>query len=122
MSKRKLTLTEDHLKLIPFILIKDEKDECLEIDRERMLILQTSLLEDVSLILGLRYKAIPNTEYAAEGRAFPEDVEQYMFDVYNYVRDNLYNIETLIHQFVCHGGITVGNYVYDEAASMWIKN
>ena len=47
--------------------------------------LQSTLLEDVSLILGLRDKAIPNTEFDANGRAFPEDVTKYMFDIYYYI-------------------------------------
>lgn len=116
-----LNLTNDHLKLIPFILIKDENDDNLEIDKNVMLRLQSSLLEDVSLILGLRDKAIPNTEFDAEGRAFPTEVEDYMFKVYNYVRENLYYIETLIHQFAISGGITEGAYECDSKELFWSK-
>lgn len=116
-----LNLTKDHLKLIPFILIKDDKDEVLEIDKEVMLSLQSTLLEDVSLILGLRDKAIPNTEFDANGRAFPNEIEEYMFNIYNYVKDNLYYIETLIHQFVINGGITEGVYECDDKELLWFK-
>lgn len=114
-----LNLTKDHLKLIPFILIKNDKDENLEIDKIKMLRLQSTLLEDVSLILGLRDKAIPNTENDENGRAFPDEIEQYMLDVYNYVKNNLFYIETLIHQFVVFGGITEGTYVCDSKELFW---
>lgn len=116
-----LQLTKEHLMLIPFIRIKNENDANLEIDKVAMLTMQSSLLEDVSLILGWRGLAIPHTENDENGRAFPEDVEKKMFDIYNYVRDNLYYIETLIHQFVVNGGITEGTYVCDSNNLVWSK-
>lgn len=116
-----LELTKDHLKLIPFILIKDNNDENLEIDKTVMLMIQSTLVEDVSMILGLRDKAIPNTEFNANGRAFPEEITKYIFDIYNYVKENLYYIETLIHQFVIIGGITEGIYEADSKELWWKK-
>lgn len=116
-----LELTKDHLKLIPFILINDNNDDHLEIDKTVMLMLQSTLLEDVSLILGLRDKAIPNTEFDANGRAFPEDVTKYMFDIYYYIKEHLFYIETLIHQFVINGGITEGRYEADSKELLWKK-
>lgn len=83
--------------------------------------ISSTLLEDVSLILGLRDHAIPNTEFDENGRAFPDEVEKYMFDVYNYVKDNLYFIETLIHQFVVLGGLTEGIYESDDKSIFWTK-
>lgn len=116
-----LHLEEEHLKLIPFIRIKDENDENLEIDKVRMLTLQSTLTEDVSLILGWRGLAVPHTENDENGRAFPEEIEKKMMDIYNYVRENLYYIEILIHQFVVNGGITVGTYTCDSNALVWEK-
>ena len=83
--------------------------------------IQSSLLDDVSLVLGLRDKAIPNTQYSADGIAFPTDLEEYMFDVYNYVCNNIYAIETLIHQFVVNGGLTEGVYECDSQDMIWSK-
>lgn len=119
--KIRLNLTKDHLKLIPFILIKNDNDDNLEIDKTVMLMIQSTLVEDVSMILGLRDKAIPNTEYDSNGRAFPEDVTKYIFDTYNYVKENLYYIETLIHQFVTIGGISEGVYESDSKTLWWTK-
>ena len=71
------------------------------------------------MVLGLRDKAIKNTENDANGRAFPTDIEKYIFSVYNYVKDNLYLLETLIHQFVIKGGITPGVYECDDIDLIW---
>lgn len=116
-----LNLTKDHLRLIPFILINNDKDDVLEINKTTLFTIQSSILEDMSLLLGLRDKAIPKTENDANGRAFPDEVEKYMLDIYHYVIDNLYYIETLIHQFVVLGGLTEGTYVSDEKNIFWEK-
>ena len=120
MAKITLTLTEDHLKLITCFLIEN-KEESVCINKTKMLFEQSHLLDDVSMILGLRDKAIPHTEEDADGLAFPDDVEKYMIDTYNYVRNNLYNIETLLHQYILCGGISVGTYVCDSNARIWSK-
>lgn len=117
----KLTLTKDHLKLLPFILISNDDDNKIEIDKKVLLTIHSSLLDDVSLILGLRDKAIEKTENDALGRAFPDEIEAYMLDVYNYVKDNLYYIETLLHQFSIKGGLTEGTYQSDENYLFWEK-
>jgi hypothetical protein len=132
----KLNLTEDHLKLIPLFFIKDEKvnelpdlynkdnekpivRDCCRIDKDHMYCLGSHLLEDISIALGLRDKAIEATKESADGLAFPDDVEKYMLDVHNYIVDNLYNIETLIHQFVIKGGITPGVYKTKDCEMIW---
>ena len=116
-----LNLTQEHLRLIPFIRIIDKDDKILAIDKETMLTMQNTLLEDVSLILGLRDLAIPNTEDDANGRAFPDEVEEHIFSIYNYLKDNLYYVESLIHQYVVNGGITEGTYVCDSNDLIWTK-
>jgi len=100
-----LKLTEDHLKLVRFLNIEDKDDDVLTINKKVMLTMQTHILDDVAMILGLRDKAIKGTTEDADGGAYPDDVEQYMLDTYKYVSDNLYLIETLIHQKVMEGGI-----------------
>lgn len=104
-----LNLTEDHLKLVRFLNIEDKDDDFLKINKKVMLTMQTHILDDVAMILGLRDKAIKNTEEDADGAAYPDDVEKYMLDTYRYVSDNLYLIETLLHQHV-FDGIKPGHY------------
>ena len=113
-----LNLTEDHLKLVRFLNIEDKDDDVLTINKKVMLTMQSHILDDVAMILGLRDKAIKGTEEDADGRAYPDDVEQYMLDVYHYVSDNLYLIETLLHQFVFEG-VKVGEYRAKDSELVW---
>lgn len=120
MAKKTLNLTEDHLKLATYFhLVNEEKD--VKINKMIMLSEQSHLLDDVSLILGLRDKAIPNTEEDADGRAFPDEIEQYMVETYRYVSENLFWIETLIHQMILKGGVQPGTYVCDDRVKIWEK-
>ena len=115
-----LNLTEDHLKLVRFFNIEDKEDDVLTINKKVMLTMQTHILDDVAMILGLRDKAIKNTEEDADGGAYPDDVEKYMLDTYNYVSDNIYLIETLLHQMVMEG-VKPGHYKADDASLVWEK-
>ena len=113
-----LHLTEDHLKLVRFLNVEDKDDDFLKINKKVMLTMQTHILDDVAMILGLRDKAIKNTEADADGAAYPDDVEKYMLDTYRYVSDNLYLIETLLHQKVFEG-VKVGHYKAKDSDLIW---
>lgn len=113
-----LHLTEDHLKLVRFLNIEDDNDDYLSINKHVMLTVQSHILDDIATVLGLRDKAIPNTENDADGCAYPDDVEKYMLDTYNYVSDNMYLIETLLHQNVM-SGIKVGHYKAKDNELIW---
>ena len=120
MAKKTLELTEDHLKLASFFYIENgERD--VKINKSIMLSEQSHILDDVSLILGLRDKMIPNTEEDADGMAFPDEIEKYMVDTYRYVSENMYWIETLIHQNILKGGVTPGTYTCDQKDRIWEK-
>lgn len=120
MAKKELNLTEDHLKLASFFLIEDG-EESVTINKKVMLTEQSHLLDDVSLILGLRDKMIPSSIDDADGMAFPDEIEKYMVDTYNYVSENMYWIELLIHQFILRGGVTPGLYVCNTKDKIWEK-
>lgn len=115
-----LNLNEDHLKLVRMIRIIDEKDECLEISKEGYLTITSHLLDDVAMVLGLRDKVIKGTEEDADGGAYPDDVEKRMLDAYNYVKDNLFYIESLLHQ-MCMEGVKVGKYKAHDRDLIWEK-
>ena len=113
-----LNLTEDHLKLVRFLNVEDKDDDFLKINKKVMLTMQTHILDDVAMILGLRDKAIKNTEEDADGAAYPDDVEKYMLDTYKYVSDNMYLIETLLHQHVMDG-VKPGEYTCKDNELIW---
>ena len=113
-----LNLTEDHLKLVRFLNIEDKDDDVLTINKKVMLTMQTHILDDVAMILGLRDKAIEGTSEDADGSAYPDDVEKYMLDTYHYVSDNLYLIESLLHQHVMDG-VKPGHYKAKDSELVW---
>jgi hypothetical protein len=100
-----LNLTEDHLKLVKFFEITDE-GFYIGVPKNGM--------------LTMKDKAIDGTTEDAEGAAYPDDVEKYLLDTYNYVKDNLYNIETLIHQRVTEG-VQPGEYTAKSYDLIWKK-
>ena len=114
-----LNLTEDHLKLVKFLDVRDNGD-AVEIPKDGMLTIKNSILDDTALILGYKDKAIKETMEDAEGAAYPDDTEKYLLDTYNYVKDNLYYIETLLHQFAIEG-VKPGEYKCKDYELIWKK-
>jgi hypothetical protein len=113
-----LNLTKDHLKLVRFLNVEDNDDDVLTINKHVMLTLQTHILDDVATILGYRDKAIKGTEEDPDGSAYPDDVEKYLLDTYHYVSDNMFYIETLLHQR-CMEGIVPGKYKAKDSDLLW---
>jgi hypothetical protein len=103
---------------VKFLNVEDESDDVLTINKRVMLTLQTHILDDVATILGYRDKAIKGTEEDPDGSAYPDDVEKYLLDTYHYVSDNLFYIETLLHQR-CTQGIIPGHYKCNDAIMLW---
>lgn len=177
MAIKKITLNEDHLKLISAIRFEvfdfDEKEsfsklkrlarklhlvdtvelsEVSEGERKRIKVLNeinddimkdindfnphehigwaidkynifggTYVLEDVALIIGKWGDFIPGTEYEPTGRRYPEELEEYMYGLYEYIIDNLVYIESLIHTYAVQGGLTAGTYKCVDYRLDWEK-
>lgn len=116
-----LKLTKDHLKLIPFFFVQEFDDDKVGVDKSIMFNMGSHLMEDMAMILGLEDKAIKNTQFDAEGRAFELETEAYMLSLFEYLNDNFYFIETLIHQFIVQGGLTEGTYKALGTDLIWKK-
>ena len=118
--KKTLKVTSDHLRLIPFILVEEsEDDNFLQIDKEKVFSVQSSVLNDLSLILGIRDRVIKGTEEDADGMAFSDEDTEYMLSLYHSIVDNIYEWETLIHQAVVNGGLKVGTYECNDVDMIW---
>lgn len=117
----KITLNEDHLKLIPFLFIQEKGENEIIIDKQQMFSLGSHLLEDIAFVLGKIGEAIPSSINDENGRAFPEELTNYMLDLYKYLSDNLFYIESLIHSYVVRGGLTVGTYTCKDNEMIWSK-
>ena len=118
---KKITITEDILKLIPFLNVyEDEEDDTkIIIDKVVIFNLGSHLMEDMANILGLSDKALEWTKNDAEGRAYDDETEKYMLETYEYIKDNLIYIESIIHQFAPIGGVKVGTYSCDLKDMIW---
>jgi hypothetical protein len=115
----KLTFTKDHLKLIPFLFMQEMDDDNVGIDRNIIFNMGSHLIEDMAIFLGMEDKAIESTKYDADGRAFDEDTTNYLLSLFDFFNDNLYYIETLIHQFAVKGGLKEGTYSALDNELIW---
>lgn len=121
MAFKKITLNEDHLKLISGIKVEsfifDGKTE-----NERFgwgidqysLFGGTYVMEDIALILGQWDKQIKGTEESPLGRQFPKELEDYWWELYRYIYENMEYILDLVFTYVTKGGLTVGTYKLDN--------
>jgi len=118
---KRIEVTEDLLKLIPIIFLQEEGDDKVIIDKKHTFSIGLHLMEDMAMALGIYDRAIKGTEDDPEGKAFSEEDTEYMLKLYQYIVDNLYYIETLIHQFVTKGGLEVGTYKCKDNEVIWEK-
>lgn len=128
MAVLKVTLTKDMLTLISHICFTEfpKIEEFEEAHNNlRVGIDFTSLyggsfvFEDISYILGLYDKHIPDTENSFLGPEFPKDVEDYMWETHCYIVEHIRDIEDLVHQFVNRGGLVPGTYVCKANERIW---
>lgn len=128
MATIRLTLTEDHLKLISHFNFGEVPDITNEdIERPTFGLDMNSLfggsfvLEDISYILHRYDEHIDGTEENPFGVEFPEKTTEYFYSLYNFILDNLKEIEELVHQFVADGGLTPGTYKCKANEHIWSK-
>ena len=117
---KRLEITEDILKLIPVLLIDVEGDDLVAINRKHLFI-GSHLMEDMAMALGIYDRAIKGTEDDPEGRAFNDEDTEHMLKLHKYIVDNLFYIESLIHQFAAKGGLQVGTYRCKDNELIWEK-
>lgn len=126
---KRLILTDEHLKLIRLIkfsqyahkdIIKGVVTEGWMVDKTNPYIL-SGRLSDLALVLGYSDKAIPGTDDVIEGSAFPDDIEEHLLEVHQYIVKNMCDIESLIHQMVMEGGLTAGTYKSIDEEGIWTR-
>lgn len=128
MAIKKLKLTEDHIKLIRALNpVKFEFEDT--DDRSHFGIGYDSyslwggsfLFEDLALILGFFEESIEGTENDYTGRRYSPEREEYMKELYAFFEENLFYIESLLHQFCDKGGLTPGTYKCIDYQLNWEK-
>lgn len=122
---KKIEVTEDLLKVIPIILLNEKigtDNKLITIDSSHLYSIGFGLVEDIAMALGIYDNAIKGTEDDPEGRAFNEEDTDRILKLHKYVVDNLYYIESLIHQFVVDGGLQIGVYKTKDNEMIWEKS
>lgn len=113
-----INLTEEHLKLISAFNAQLDGDTIIYYD-SKWLYGGTHIMEDLALILGYQDKAVKGTENDAEGRAYDEETEKHMKELHQYIVDNFFYIENLIHYYSTRGGLKVGEYTCKDNELIW---
>lgn len=102
MAKIKLKLTEEHIALLKGFRFKKINEQYSGLDTYE-LYGGTYLYEEMAILLGLYDKFIPGTENDPQGRQFPDEIKQHMRELDEFMLDNLYNLENIVHQFIGEG-------------------
>jgi hypothetical protein len=76
-------------------------------------------LEDISFILGIYDKHIEGTENNPAGPEFPKELEDYMWEMHEYILEHLQDIEEIVHQFCNRGGVNPGTYKCKSNERIW---
>ena len=125
---KKLTLTEDHLKLISEIHFEGFSFDS-ETQNGRFgwgidqynLFGGTYVLEDVSRILGKYDEHIVGTE-DPQGVDFNDDLKDYMWGLYRYIWENMEDVISLLLYFSNKGGLVPGTYKKSRSSQQaWVK-
>ena len=128
MATLKIKLTEDMLKLISNIRFQEMPDPLMYDDeRENVcyaidfasLYGGSYVFEDIAYILGRYDEHIPGTEEDPLGVHFPDEFEDYMWEIHTYILENIDAIEELVHQFSVKGGLKPGEYTCKSYCRIW---
>lgn len=116
MKKNRIKLTEDMLKVISTIKIREtDFNEGIShyvagIDANSVYG-GSDLLEDVSMAIGCYDKRVVGSEDESHGIIFEdEELENKMYDMHEYIMKNITDIENLLHYWSNKGGLTEGTY------------
>lgn len=118
--KLKIELNEDHIKLISSLQITKFGDGQYGIDVNNLWG-GTYIYEQMAFILGYEEKVISGTVDNPEGPRYQKEYEEKMIEYDEFITENLQNIEELIHQFSCKGGLTPGVYTCLDYVRIWKK-
>ena len=128
MAVKKLKLTEDHIKLIQamnpvkFEFDDDSKNAHIGVGYDNFSLWGGSYLyEDIALVLGFFEESLEGTENDYTGRRYSPEREEHMNELYDFFDENLYYIESLVHQFASKGGLTPGTYKCIDYQLNWEK-
>ena len=114
--KLKVTLNEDHIKLIKNLWFQDFNSK-VGIDKYDIFG-GSRLWEDMARILGWYGHIIPETREDWDGAKFDKETTDKMRDLADFLDENILSIEEILHQH-CDVGIKVGTYTCLDNVRIW---
>lgn len=114
--KLKVTITEDHIKLIKSLWFQDFNSK-VGIDKYDIFG-GSQLWEDMARILGLSDHVIPETVEDWDGAKYDEETMTKLRELADFMDENLLSIEEILHQ-QCENGIKVGTYTCLDNVRIW---
>ena len=128
MAFKKITKTEDHIKLLQaikfetFVFDGDSRNGRIGWGIDQYGPWGGNYpIEEIALILGHFQKAIPGTENDVDGRKFPEELDNYFIDLYNDITENMEYMFSLLIYYTDKGGLTPGTYKCNPRIKEWSK-
>ena len=128
MALKKVTLTEEHIKLLQaikfetFVFDGDSRNGRFGYGIDQYAPWGGNFpIEEIALILGHFKDAIPGTENDWDGRKFPEELDNKFHDLYDYVTENMELLFSLLIYYTDKGGLTPGTYKCNPRIKEWTK-
>jgi hypothetical protein len=128
MALKKITLTEDHIKLLQaikfeeFVFDGDSRNGRIGFGIDQYAPWGGNFpIEDIALTLGYFQDALPGTEDDWDGRKFPQEIQEKLHDLYDFITENMVYLFDLLIQFTNKGGLTPGTYKCNPRIKIWTK-
>lgn len=116
IMKLKVTLNEDHIKLIKHLWFQDFNTK-VGIDKYDIFG-NSRLFEDMARILGLMDHIRMETLDDWDGAKFDQEATDKMLELAEFLDENILSIEEILHQH-CDVGLKVGTYTCIDNVRIW---
>lgn len=127
-SIKKITLTDDHIKLLAainfetFVFDSNSRNGRIGWGIDQYAPWGGNYpIEDIALILGCLDKAIKGTENDIQGRQFPKELDNHLHDLYDDITENFEYMFSLLIWATDKGGLTPGTYQCNKRIREWKK-
>jgi hypothetical protein len=128
MAFKKITITEDHVKLLQaikfesFVFDGDSRNGRIGWGIDQYAPWGGNFpIEDIALILGHWEDAIKGTENDYDGRKFPKALETRFFYLYKDITENMEYMFSLLIFYSDKGGLKPGIYKCNPRLKDWVK-
>lgn len=128
MAFKKITITEDHIKLLQaikfesFIFDGDSRNGRFAWGIDQYAPWGGNFpIEEIALILGHWEDALPESVNDYNGRKFPIELQNKFHDLYEDITENMEYMFSLLIYFTDKGGLTPGTYKCNPRIKEWIK-